>query len=186
MDYSPYSQVTNYIRLYKHFNGILRILTQKLDQLLRAGFDPNKGYIFGFSFGAQLVLRAARRFGDQRFKEVDVCDPAGPGFDLIRTTIDFRGVAKHVQCIHTSQSLGTVFSNLCHQDWRLGNCGINQDAAKEPPCGSHGLCPYFYNIAFTHDFKAIPKPKECTATNLAPHWPEDYKMGYTEAYYRKL
>jgi hypothetical protein len=71
MDYSPFSLVQNYVKLYRHFNGILRILTFKLEQMLRVGFDPNNGYLFGFSFGAQLVLRAARRFGDQRFKEVD-------------------------------------------------------------------------------------------------------------------
>lgn len=50
---------------------------------------------------------------------------AGPPFD-IRGPIDFKLSAQNVQCIHTnSGDKGTRHFN-CHQNWRLGNCGLTQ------------------------------------------------------------
>lgn len=103
---------------------------------------------------------------------------AGPGFDN-RPQADHRLAAQNVQCLHTSRDKGTRHYN-CHQDWRLGNCGYSQDAAADPPFGSHGLCPYFYVSAFDHDFFAVPQPNECTARAPAQFWPDKYKMGYLE------
>lgn len=101
---------------------------------------------------------------------------AGPGFDNKPTT-DHRLAGQNVQCVHTSREYGTKFS-MCHQDWKMGNCGLTQDAASKPPNGSHGLCPYFYNLAFRHPFYAIPKPRKCKAKNEALRWPKKFRMGY--------
>lgn len=103
---------------------------------------------------------------------------AGPGFDY-RPQPDHSSAAKNVQCIHTSSDKGTRHT-LCDQNWKMGNCGQSQAAAGPPPKGSHGLCPYFYNSAFTHNFYAIPKPKECSSRRFATSWPENFKMGYSE------
>lgn len=90
-----------------------------------------------------------------------------------------REAAQNVQCIHTSRDKGTRFYN-CHQDWRLGNCGLTQVASNNPPLGSHGLCPYMYVNAFDNDFYAIIKPDDCVSKRMANYWPPKYKMGYME------
>lgn len=109
-----------------------------------------------------------------------MCDPARPGFDRRQTAlIDPEMAAKNVQCIHTSRDKGTLVRN-CHQDWLMGNCGYEQEAAAEPPFGSHGLCPYFYNSAFEHEFCAVPKPFTCVTNRLATDVPQRYRMGYME------
>ena len=104
---------------------------------------------------------------------------AGPGFDF-RPQADHKLSAKNVQCIHTSRDKGTHRYN-CHQDWRLGNCGYSQDAASDPPFGSHGLCPYIYLSAFNNDFYAIPKPFECNSRSPSLYWPQNFRMGYFES-----
>lgn len=104
---------------------------------------------------------------------------AGPGFDN-RGKIDHTLAAKNVQCIHTSRDKGTRNYNHCNQDWRLGNCGFTQDAASDPPYGSHGLCPYIYLSAFENNFLAILKPQDCKARNPVWNIPESYRMGYLE------
>lgn len=104
---------------------------------------------------------------------------AGPGFDHRQIQPDHRNAAQNVQCIHTSRDKGTRFYN-CHQDWRLGNCGLTQIASNSPPLGSHGLCPYMYVNAFEHNFYAVEKPIDCLSTRAAFFWPKEYKMGYME------
>lgn len=105
---------------------------------------------------------------------------AGPGFDS-RRNIDHRLAAQNVQCIHTSRNFGTRYS-ICHQDWKMGNCGNTQDAATNPPFGSHGLCPHFYNSAFKHPFYAVKQPRQCRSRNPASHWPTKFRMGYLGAH----
>lgn len=39
--------------------------------------------------------------------------------------------AKFVQCIHTSSDKGTKIRS-CHQNWIMGNCGLNQAASGLP------------------------------------------------------
>lgn len=107
------------------------------------------------------------------------CDMAGPGFDHRSNQPNHRDAAQNVQCIHTSRDKGTRFYN-CHQDWRLGNCGLTQVASNNPPLGSHGLCPYMYVNAFDHEFMAIDKPNDCSSKRMATYWPEHFKMGYME------
>lgn len=107
-----------------------------------------------------------------------VCDMAGPGFDVLGV-VDHRAAAQNVQCIHTSYDKGTRLYN-CHQNFRMGNCGLSQIGAKEPPFGSHGLCTYMYVNAFENDFFAVDKPSKCTSKNPAKEVPTHYRMGYQE------
>lgn len=108
------------------------------------------------------------------------CEPAGPGFDSNQTYTKESPLdsAKFVQCIHTSYDKGTSKRN-CHQNWHLGYCGLSQIASGPYPLGSHGLCPYFYNSAFSNQFFAIPKPAHCsTSQRLPPNIPDGMAMGY--------
>lgn len=178
MDYSPYSG-QSYVRLVRLFNNIVNILTSKLNEMEYYGFDPNKGYMFGFSFGARVATAAGFRFGKHKLKEIDCCDMAGPGFDT-RKQLDCRLSAQNVQCIQTSADKGTRHNN-CHQNWKLGNCGMSQPAASDPPFGSHGLCPYFYNSAFNNEFLAVEKPKDCNSKRgTVAKYPYKFTMGYKE------
>lgn len=117
------------------------------------------------------------------------CEPAGPLFfgDL---AYDLRGpaslAAKNVQCIHTSVVYGTMARN-CHQDWEMGNCGIDQAVAKnstiETNLGdtlqfrNHNACPLFYTEAFQHNFPAVNN-RCCLAIHRAV--PSDFNMGYRQ------
>lgn len=51
-----------YLKLISQFDGISNVLTEKLKQFEQQGFDPNQGYMFGMSFGSQLVIDAGRNF----------------------------------------------------------------------------------------------------------------------------
>ena len=102
------------------------------------GFDPKKGFMFGFSLGARVVIEAGRNFGEKKIPEIDVCDPAGPGFDDYK--FDPRLSAENVQCIHTSSDKGTKRKSDCNQNWLMGNCGESQDGRGDYP---KGLFPFF-------------------------------------------
>jgi hypothetical protein len=121
-----------------------------------------------------------------------VCDLAGPSFDFIYTK-DPQKAAKNVQCIHTSYFFGTE-QRKCHQDWIMGQCGLCQPATndvfaffcetigkcdEDEKLFSHNICPYFYNIAFTHDFIA-DNYYNCTSTRFVKNLPLNFKMGYME------
>lgn len=103
---------------------------------------------------------------------------AGPGFDHLELG-DASQAAQNVQCIHTSNTLGTSKRN-CTQNWSMGVCGFAQVGATAFPKGSHGLCPYFYNTAFKHDFIAWTNIYGCFSTRAANEYPEHFKMGYME------
>lgn len=178
MDYSNHSMDRDYFNLVGKFSPISSVLIRKLRQLEKEGFDDNNMFMYGFSFGAQLAIYTGMSFGSRRIAEIDVCDPAGPGFALafeLQPTL----AAKNVQCIHTSSAKGTVKRN-CHQDWLMGKCGRKQDAAGFFPRGSHGLCPRFYNSAFTHDFYATQNIYRCPTRRFAVNVPKNFKMGYME------
>lgn len=70
MDYSKYS-ILEYGRLVRTFEPIVQTLVAKLYQMEIEGYDPNQGYMFGFSFGAQLASEAGRRFGIRKILEMD-------------------------------------------------------------------------------------------------------------------
>lgn len=118
MDYSYFAQEENYFRLVRQFDSLAEVLKTKLKDLQDVGYHPDNMYLFGFSFGGQLVVEAGKRFGTKKIKEIDACDMAGPGFDS-KPTSDHRLAAQNVQCIHTSRDKGTKFS-LCHQNWKMG------------------------------------------------------------------
>ncbi|KXJ72242.1 hypothetical protein RP20_CCG018528 [Aedes albopictus] len=180
MSYGNDSQKMNYFRdLYPNFDLLASSLTQYLRRVEAVGFDPDDGYLFGFSFGANLALEAGRRFGLQRLGRIDVCEPTGVRFDNDKRyfLLDPKLAAKQVQCIHTSNNLGTQRRD-CHVSWSMGICGREQSAAGPFPKGSHGLCVHFYNSAFSHHFYAVPKPKNCKSNRFAATWPVGFRMGY--------
>lgn len=70
MDYGKYA-AESYVRLVRVFDAIAQILTMQLHLLDYMGFDMNKGFLFGFSYGGQLATEAGRRLGHKRLKEID-------------------------------------------------------------------------------------------------------------------
>lgn len=120
---------------------------------------------------------------------------------FIVTQLLLRLIVKLFEGIHTSKGKGTRKRN-CHQDWLMGRCGQKQEAAGPAPkgkgdlilfilvfninflfkflLGNHGLCPYFYNSAFTNDFYATENIYECSSRRTATNYPEFFKMGYLE------
>ena len=70
MDYTTYSK-GDYFTLLSQFDNISTVLTEKLVELEGQGYNPSNGFMFGFSFGAQLVLEAGRRFGYRKLEEID-------------------------------------------------------------------------------------------------------------------
>ncbi|XP_052873394.1 uncharacterized protein LOC128278704 [Anopheles cruzii] len=181
MSYDRFAQLATYARLRRNFKDIHGVLRQKLDFLEKEGFSPNDGYLYGFSFGAQMVLAAAKDYGTRKLKQIDVCDIVGNGFDTSDTNApNHRVAAKNVQCIHTSRNYGTRHRSSCHQDWIMGDCGANQLAAPLSAWGSHGVCTLLYNSAFEHEFLAGPKPANCTADSELRTWPVGFRMGYQE------
>ena len=186
MDYYKYSRL-GYGGLAPKFDSIATVLTKKLKLLHDEGMKYENLFMWGFSFGGQLIVEAGRRIGNQSIDSIDTCDMAGPAFDGNRLygRVDRRIAAKNVQCIHTSIDKGTRFTNTCHQNWKMGQCGMRQIGAQRPPLGSHGLCPIFYNSAFRNDFVAIPKRLVCPVGPLEmfrkPNYPKGYKMGYMES-----
>lgn len=71
MDYSYFASEENYFRLVRHFDSIAEVLQEKLKDLQAVGYDPEKMYLFGFSYGGQLVVEAGKRFGPLRIKQID-------------------------------------------------------------------------------------------------------------------
>lgn len=58
----------------------------------------------------------------------------------------------------------------------MGKCGESQPAAGPYPLGSHGLCPYFYNLAFDYEFVPLNLEK-CISPNRA-NVSKQVRMGY--------
>ena len=113
MDYSNFSS-KGYFDLKPHFGGIVAVLRKKL-----LSFNSvEKVQMFGFSFGARLVIDAAIDISakGKKIDRIYACDPAGPGFFYYRK--DPKRAAKFVQCINTSRDKGTATYN-CHQNWRF-------------------------------------------------------------------
>lgn len=71
MNYHNFSKTGNYFQLVRWFDGIAQVLTDKLNQFTEQEFGPDNMFMFGFSFGAQLVLEAGRRFGPQLIGRID-------------------------------------------------------------------------------------------------------------------
>lgn len=71
MDYRTFSITSNYFGLVDKFDGICNVLVEKLRQFVAIGFTIDDIFIFGFSFGGQLVLDAGRRFGAKVLPRID-------------------------------------------------------------------------------------------------------------------
>jgi Lipase len=71
MDYSNHSIVNDYFILVRKFNPIEEVLLQKLKQLEEQGFKADNMFMYGFSFGAQLVMSAGMLFGQNKIAEID-------------------------------------------------------------------------------------------------------------------
>jgi len=136
MDYSVYSVRDYFFGLMPHFNQLASLLTERIRQTTSLFENV---FMFGFSFGARLSLEAGARIGYNLIDHIQVCDPAGPGFDGDAKSVDPKLSAKFVYCINTSTEYGTHFYN-CHINFRMGICGHLQIGATVRPCRSHGLC----------------------------------------------
>lgn len=62
---------TKYFGLVRNVDVLAEILLDKLKELEFLGFDPSNGYMYGFSYGARLVIWAGILFGNQRIGEID-------------------------------------------------------------------------------------------------------------------
>lgn len=176
MDFSNYSLAEDFIRLMPHFMNLADLLQRKVAQV--GSYD--RLFMFGFSFGARLCLEVGvreRQLG-HTIDQIDACEPVGPGFDVSRRTIDPKLAARNVACINTSVTKGTSIYN-CHQNFIMGRCGLSQMAATAFPCGNHGLCPHFYNAAFTNNFTQN-NFYQCISKRPIANLPSDYRMGYME------
>lgn len=71
MDYSNHSQVQEYFVLVRKFDSLSQVLVEKLHQLETKGFHPDNLFMYGFSFGAQLVVNAGNLYGERRIAEID-------------------------------------------------------------------------------------------------------------------
>ena len=63
--------VQDYFLLVKKFTLLSGVLVEKLYQLEAEGFNPDNLFMYGFSFGAQLVINAGNLYGDSRIAEID-------------------------------------------------------------------------------------------------------------------
>lgn len=71
MDYSNHSIVQDYFVLVGKFNQLSQTLVEKLLRLEAQGFNPDNLFMYGFSFGAQLVINAGNIYGEQKIAEID-------------------------------------------------------------------------------------------------------------------
>lgn len=71
MDYSNHSLVQEYFVLVRKFDPLSEVLLHKLLQLESQGFNPDNLFMYGFSFGAQLVINAGNLYGEQKIAEID-------------------------------------------------------------------------------------------------------------------
>lgn len=115
MEYSKYSSGA-YFSLTPYFPKLSALLKKKLSKL----GNPSKTEMFGFSFGARLVMDVGYDLAEQGRKigKIYACDPAGPGF--VGYKKDPKKAAKYVECINTSIDKGTMIYD-CHRNWRFVN-----------------------------------------------------------------
>lgn len=184
-DYYAYTGNENYPAVVVAYNGIERAIYNQLKKFYENGFTPINTFLYGFSFGGQLSLGVGRRWTFNspydRIYRVDTCDTTSVGFEM---TPNSKLSARNVHCVHTNSFLLGTEKRDCHRDWNMGVCGEYQLADREPPSESHNLCPIFYNIAFTEEFPAIPKPFICKNPDYSMLYTHrQLKMGYMETQY---
>lgn len=188
MKFGYYAVDLNYFEVISEFDGIADVLARAIRTFLHFGFEPQRTYMFGFSLGARLSMYAASRAKPAHpFERMDMCDPAGFGFDNHREHTNFaiRGLAKCVNCMHTSSFFGTR-ERRCDSDWLLGDCGKKQAAGLSGVADSHKLCTQFWIESFKHRFPAVPlDEKKCgpdprAVASLVDATGGHIHMGYNE------
>ncbi|XP_034102922.1 uncharacterized protein LOC117567202 [Drosophila albomicans] len=185
IDYSTVAS-SSYMRLYSNFEHITEAIVGIIIGLIQHGFDPNRAYLFGFSFGGQLASAVGRSLQPHfTLQNIDTCDMAGPGFDPI--AVDHSKAGKNVQCFHSSRDKGTLIHS-CHRNIMLGSCGLSQPSvASQLHLGSHGLCVDIYINSFDYPFYALKSPPpECISFTAAAKIPDDYTVGYDEHFNKQV
>ena len=71
MDYFQFSNVQKYFKLLRKFSKISAVLLRKLRQLGDSGVNDDDLFMYGFSFGARLVIDAGVNYGINRIKQID-------------------------------------------------------------------------------------------------------------------
>lgn len=71
MDYSNHSMVQEYFDLVGKFYPLSTVLLEKLLELETQGFNPDNLFMYGFSFGGQLVIYTGALYGDQKIAQID-------------------------------------------------------------------------------------------------------------------
>lgn len=138
-NYSACIDNENYFQALEDWPSASAVITQKLIQIESEGFLPDNMLLYGHSLGAWVFIDAAINFGPQKVGLIDgeieknknnqieflkkfspaVCDKAGPGFDFIYKN-DPKLSAKTLQCIDTSNLLGSNIHDNCHKNWLMG------------------------------------------------------------------
>lgn len=66
MDFYPFASdasLVGYMNLTSHFDGLSEVLYRRLQQFERQQFGPQRGLVFGHSFGSRVAVEAGHRFG---------------------------------------------------------------------------------------------------------------------------
>lgn len=71
MNYSYFSDRYNYFELLSFFKKISYVMTKKLRQISDEGVSGDQIFMFGFSFGARVVIEAALNFGIKKVAQID-------------------------------------------------------------------------------------------------------------------
>jgi hypothetical protein len=71
MDYSNHSMDPDYFDLVGKFYPISQVLMGMLYNIEKQGFSPDNLFMYGFSFGGQIVINTGMHYGEQRIAEID-------------------------------------------------------------------------------------------------------------------
>jgi hypothetical protein len=71
MNYTYYSDTPNYLDLLRHFEPLTKLVVKKLRQVRDEGISSDCMFLFGFSFGARLVIEAGLRYGPGKIAMID-------------------------------------------------------------------------------------------------------------------
>lgn len=71
IDYSAGVSSDDYFLTLKQFDPISAVITRRLVDMENDGISPDDIYLYGFSFGARLVIDACINFGPRKIKFID-------------------------------------------------------------------------------------------------------------------
>lgn len=70
-DYSPCVDFSNYIKTLTYFNITSAVITKKLNDMVNESISPDNIHLYGFSLGAQMMIKGAIDFGPDRVASLD-------------------------------------------------------------------------------------------------------------------